>query len=146
MSTVAQLFFAMTVVLLSAALLILSLIHYSARHGPSWLDHFKWLAVASVAVGIPRIVSKALISLRHMVSCVLWSIVLPFSFGCPVLLATMAVFHKAACLHFQVLDINALMLLAVAGALAVGDYTEGAAVVVLFAVAAWLEAGCGRRA
>ena len=27
-----------------------------------------------------------------------------------------------------------------------GDYTEGAAVVVLFAVAAWLEAGCGCRA
>ncbi len=38
------------------------------------------------------------------------------------------------------------MVLAVAGALAIGDYTEGAAVVVLFAVAAWLEEGCGRRA
>ena len=46
----------------------------------------------------------------------------------------------------QVLDINALMLLAVAGAIAIGEHTEGAAVVVLFAVAAWLEEGCGRRA
>jgi len=45
----------------------------------------------------------------------------------------------------QVLDINALMVLATVGALAIGDYTEGAAIV-LFAVAAWLEAGCGRRA
>ena len=41
----------------------------------------------------------------------------------------------------QVLDINALMLLAVAGAIAIGEHTEGAAVVVLFAVAAWLEEG-----
>ena len=46
----------------------------------------------------------------------------------------------------QVLDINALMVLATVGALAIGDYTEGAAVVVLFAVAAWLEAGCGCKA
>lgn len=38
------------------------------------------------------------------------------------------------------------MVLAVAGALALGDYTEAAAVVVLFAVATWLEEGCGRRA
>lgn len=58
----------MTAVQLSAALLILSLIHYGARHGPSWLDHFKWLAVASIAVGIPRIAFKACIGLRHLVS------------------------------------------------------------------------------
>ena len=49
-------------------------------------------------------------------------------------------------LYLQVLDINALMVLAIAGALAIGDYTEGAAIVVLFAIASWLEAGCGRRA
>lgn len=52
---------------LSAALLILSLIHYGARHGPSWLDHFKWLAIASVAIGGPRIALKALNGLRHLV-------------------------------------------------------------------------------
>ena len=49
-------------------------------------------------------------------------------------------------LNLQVLDINALMVLAIAGALAIGDYTEGAAIVVLFAIASWLEEGCGRRA
>ena len=49
-------------------------------------------------------------------------------------------------LYLQVLDINALMVLATAGALAIGDYTEGAAIVVLFAIASWLEEGCGRRA
>lgn len=96
---------------LSACLLILSLIHYGAKHGPSWLEHFEWLAVASIAAGLPKIAFKALIGLRHLV-----------------------------------LDINALMVLAIAGALAIGDYTEGAAIVVLFAIASWLEEGCGRRA
>ena len=38
------------------------------------------------------------------------------------------------------------MVLATAGALAIGDYTEGAAIVVLFAIASWLEEGCGRTA
>ena len=38
------------------------------------------------------------------------------------------------------------MVLATVGALAIEDYTEGAAVLVLFAVASWLEEGCGRRA
>lgn len=50
------------------------------------------------------------------------------------------------CSLLQVLDINALMILATLGALAIQDYTEGAAVLVLFAVASWLEEGCGRRA
>ncbi len=37
------------------------------------------------------------------------------------------------------LDINFLMFLAVAGAVAVQDYVEGAAVLVLFGSAQWLE-------
>ena len=53
---------------LSAALLILSLIHYGAKHGPSWLDHFKWLAVVSIAAGLPEIAFKAINGLRHLVS------------------------------------------------------------------------------
>ena len=52
---------------LSACLLILSLIHYGAKHGPSWLEHFKWLAVVSITAGLPRIAFKALIGLRHLV-------------------------------------------------------------------------------
>ncbi len=54
---------------LSACLLILSLIHYGAKHGPSWLEHFKWLAVVSIAAGLPKIAFKALIGLRHLVGC-----------------------------------------------------------------------------
>ena len=37
------------------------------------------------------------------------------------------------------------MVLATAGALAIGDYTEGSAIVVLFAMAAWLEECYGCR-
>lgn len=39
-----------------------------------------------------------------------------------------------------------MRVLATAGALAIGDYTEGAAIVVLFAMAAWLKESYGRRA
>ncbi len=44
------------------------------------------------------------------------------------------------------LDINGLMVLAVLGALAIGEYAEGAAVVVLFGVAQWMESRTVRRA
>jgi Cd2+/Zn2+-exporting ATPase len=37
---------------------------------------------------------------------------------------------------------NTLMTIAVAGAIALGDYMEAAAVVVLFSAAKWLEDGC----
>lgn len=42
----------------------------------------------------------------------------------------------------QRLDINFLMTVAVAGALALQDVIEAAAVVVLFAVADWMESQC----
>ena len=64
---------------LSACLLILSLIHYGAKHGPSWLEHFKWLAVVSIAAGLPKIAFKALIGLRHLVGCSSASVCCPLS-------------------------------------------------------------------
>jgi len=44
------------------------------------------------------------------------------------------------------LDINGLMVLAVIGALAIGEYAESAAVVALFGVAQWMESQTVRRA
>lgn len=49
-------------------------------------------------------------------------------------------------LRGRVLDINSLMLIACAGALALGDWTEAGALVWLFGVAEWLEAKCMGRA
>jgi Cd2+/Zn2+-exporting ATPase len=43
------------------------------------------------------------------------------------------------------LDVNCLMLVAVAGALALGDYVESAAVVVVFVLAEFVEGDCLRR-
>ena len=44
------------------------------------------------------------------------------------------------------LDINTLVVLAAAGAIAIGDYVEAGAVVVLFALALFLENRCEDRA
>lgn len=57
-----------------------------------------------------------------------------------IALAAPPVGRKAlASLRVFRLDINCLMLLACIGALAIGEYTEGAAVVVLFSLSDWLE-------
>lgn len=56
------------------------------------------------------------------------------------------VMKAAAALACWVLDINTLMTIAVAGALAIGQYTEAGVVVVLFSVAEFLERNCSRRA
>jgi len=48
--------------------------------------------------------------------------------------------HAIRSLAARALDINVLMVLAVAGALALGDFVEAASVVWLFGVAEWLEA------
>ena len=46
----------------------------------------------------------------------------------------------------QVLDINTLVVLAAVGAIAIGDYVEAGAVVVLFALSLFLENRCEDRA
>ena len=55
-------------VLVSAVLVAVSLIHYlSGPTGVSWLTYFKYVALAPVAICLPRIALKALGALRHFV-------------------------------------------------------------------------------
>lgn len=57
--------------------------------------------------------------------------------GCPPI-----VLKAWGALKSRVLDVHALMLIAVAGSIALGDYTEAATVVVLFSLADFLENRC----
>ena len=53
---------------------------------------------------------------------------------------------RGVSLRSRVLDINVLMLVAVAGAMFLGEWAEGASVVFLFAIAQWLESRSMERA
>jgi Zn2+/Cd2+-exporting ATPase len=77
--------------------------------------------IVSGAVGYPKV------GIVFSLATVALSIVSPFR-------------HAMRSLARRVLDINVLMVLAVAGALALGDFVEAASVVWLFGVAEWLEA------
>lgn len=100
-------------VLVAAALLVISLLHYFSgiSDATAWMEYLSWVALGSVAICLPGILLKALGALRHMV-----------------------------------LDIHALLSIAVAGAIAIGDYTEAAVVCVLFALADFLETRCAGQA
>jgi len=53
-------------ILLAAALLVISLVHYLAKPtGGEWLEQFKWVGLGSVAIALPGIALKALGALRH---------------------------------------------------------------------------------
>jgi hypothetical protein len=55
-------------VLLSGALLLVSLVHYLAGPtGVAALTHFKWVALGAIAVGIVPIAMKGLIALKNKV-------------------------------------------------------------------------------
>jgi len=97
-------------VILCGVLWIVSLLHYA--HG-SWevFEHFKYIALGSIALGLPPILLKAYGSATR-----------------------------------YVLDINCLMSLAVCGAIGIGDYAEGAAVVFLFAISEYLETRSSEKA
>jgi hypothetical protein len=94
--------------LLAALLAALSLLSYAHHAG---LGYTKWLALGSIAFGLPPFLPKAWASARSLT-----------------------------------LDITILMVIAVAGAVALGDYVEAATIVILFSIAEWLESKCISRA
>ena len=85
---------------LACVFLIISLFHYLGGAA----ENLKYVALGSVAVGVPEIALRAFGSLRN-----------------------------------GVVDINALMGIAIVGACALQDFGEAAAVVALFTLAEWLE-------
>jgi Cd2+/Zn2+-exporting ATPase len=70
----------------------------------TWVNYLKYVAIAAVVIGFPRIALKAFGALKN-----------------------------------RILDINCLMIIASSGAVAIGDYSEAAAVVFLFGLSEWLE-------
>lgn len=90
-------------ILLACFFTIVSLLHFIEDDGGVF-EHFKWVALGAIAVGLPEIILKSYGSLR-----------------------------------MRVVDINTLMAIAIAGAVALQDFFEAAAVVSLFTLSEWLE-------
>jgi Cd2+/Zn2+-exporting ATPase len=98
-----------------------------------WRQAFVWGSGASLALGL-AIGSRAA-SLSETL------------FAIAIGLGLLAIGRRTlAALRTRTLDINVLMVLAVAGAVALGDHAEAATVIFLFAVAQWLEARTLERA
>ena len=90
-------------ILLACLFTVVSLLHF-IKDDRGVFEHFKWVALGAIAVGLPEILLKSYGSLR-----------------------------------MRVVDINTLMAIAIAGAVALQDFFEAAAVVSLFTLSEWLE-------
>mmetsp|Transcript_10448 Transcript_10448/g.19542 ORF Transcript_10448/g.19542 Transcript_10448/m.19542 type:complete len:1047 (-) Transcript_10448:3537-6677(-) len=89
-------------VLIAVVLLVLSFLQY-VKH-PTYMQYFKYVALGSIALCLPKIL--------------------------------LAAFYR---LKAKKIDINILMAVAAIGAIALGEYSEAAAVVTLFSLSGWLE-------
>ena len=90
-------------ILLACLFTVVSLLHF-IKDDRGVFEHFKWVALGAIVVGLPEILLKSYGSLR-----------------------------------MRVVDINTLMAIAIAGAVALQDFFEAAAVVSLFTLSEWLE-------
>ncbi|KAG6484989.1 hypothetical protein ZIOFF_053515 [Zingiber officinale] len=97
----------------------------------------KWPSPYILACGVLLLVSL----FKHFFHPLKWFAIAAVSVGIvPIILRGVAAIRRLT------LDINILLLIAVAGAIALGDYSEAAFVVFLFTVAEWLETRASHKA
>ncbi|KAL3825599.1 hypothetical protein ACJIZ3_021628 [Penstemon smallii] len=97
----------------------------------------KWPSTYAIASGVLLLLSF----LKYFYSPLQWLAVGAIAFGIPPILLKAI----AAVRNFR-LDINILVLIAVAGSIALHDYWEAASIVFLFTIAEWLESRASHKA
>ena len=106
---------------------LVSLFHYI--DDPPYLEYFKYVGIGMYPIIHRLILAHTFVMFAEYLYCIV-SVVLCLP---PILLRSFARLRDC------VMDINALMAIAVVGAIGLGDYSEAAAVVSLFSVSNWLE-------
>ena len=115
----------------------------------AWLEHEEPQPTASGTQRLRFVIGSGVLLafglVQHLVEASIIPVWLPFAAS--IALGVVPLARRAVTsVRAAVLDINVLMLVAIAGAIALGEWGEAASVVFLFAVAQWLESRAMDRA